>query len=459
MNIPPRPLTSCAIALSLGAVAQAHAEGFVEDAQARLSLRNHYYNSDNRGSGSAPRQEEWGQGFNLNLQSGFTTGTVGFGIDALALLGVRLDGGGRAGDNASSVTRNPSARAGQGNMFPVDSDNAAVDQFSSLGLTAKLRVSKTEARLGTLQPRLPVVMYNDGRLLPQTFEGAQVTSKEFDNLSLTAGQLNRAKGRASSDKTALSMGGAQKNADTQAFNFAGLDYQLSKDLLAQYYFGNLEDFYQQHFLGLTHKLILGSGSLKSDLRYWYSDADGKNASAQGRDEGYLAAGYYGENSAGAALTRGEVDNRTWSALFTYSLGGHSLGLGYQAVEGNSNFPFINQGDVHPGSSGALTYLITDRQLANFSRAGERTWLAQYDYDFVSIGVPGLTASLAYLKGTDVQSANGELSEWERDFALSYVTQSGPLKGLGVTWKNAAYRSEVVSGVDQNRLILSYSISL
>ncbi|MNP44648.1 Porin-like protein NicP precursor [compost metagenome] len=59
----------------------------------------------------------------------------------------------------------------------------------------------------------------------------------------------------------------------------------------------------------------------------------------------------------------------------------------------------------------------------------------------------------------MQSANGELSEWERDFALSYVTQSGPLKGLGVTWKNAAYRSEVVSGVDQNRLILSYSISL
>lgn len=459
MKTPQHMLIGSTLALSLGTVAEVNAEGFVDDAQVKLSMRNLYYNSDNRGSASAPRQEEWGQGFNLNLQSGFTTGTVGFGVDALAVLGIRLDGGGRAGDNASNVTRNPSARAGQGNMFPVDSDNNAVDQFSSLGLTAKARVSNTEARLGTLQPKLPVVMSNDSRLLPQTFEGGQITSKEFDNLVINAGQLKRAKGRASSDNTALSMSGAQKKADSQAFNFAGFDYQLSKDLLAQYYFGNLDDFYNQHFLGLTHKLSLGAGSLKSDLRYWYSDADGKNASAQGRNDGYLASGYYGKNAAGAALTRGEVDNQTWSALFTYSLSGHSLGLGYQAVQGDSNFPFINQGDVHPGSSGAGTYLITDRQIGNFTRAGERTWLAQYDYDFAAAGIPGLTTTLVYLKGTNAKSSSGDLGEWERDFTLSYVTQSGPLKGVAFAWRNAAFRSEIASGVDQNRLIISYSISL
>ncbi|MNR38447.1 hypothetical protein D3C85_1565530 [compost metagenome] len=56
--------------------------------------------------------------------------------------------------------------------------------------------------------------------------------------------------------------------------------------------------------------------MKSDLRYWYSDADGKNASVQGRNDGYLAFGYYGKTATGAALTRGEVETQTWITLFT-----------------------------------------------------------------------------------------------------------------------------------------------
>ena len=433
------------LAVALGVIAQqASAAGFIEDSKATLGLRNFYINQDTRNA-DANTQEEWGQGFQFNYISGYTEGTVGFGVDALGLLGVKLDSGkGRHG--------NPDSSKYGGTVFPTDENGRAVDDFSSLGLTGKVRISKTEARIGTLQPKLPVVTFNDGRLLPQTFEGGQITSAEIDNLTLIGGQLEHAKGRNSSNDEGLSIGGAN-NAKTGQFSntfyYAGADYKISKDLLAQYYYGNLEDFYQQHFLGLTHNWAIGPGALKSDLRYFHSDSDGANGSASGRADGYVSTGYYGNG-----VTKGEVDNDTWSALFTYSLGGHALSAGYQQVEGDSAFPFLNQGD------GATAYLITDRQIGKFLSAGERTRLAEYAYDYSQVGVPGLKATVTYLSGDNIDSAAGEQKEWERDFRLDYVLQEGALKGLGVSWRNATLRGNTsAADQDENRLILSYSLPI
>ena len=436
---------SLPLAIALGLIAQqAGAAGFVEDSKATLGLRNFYINQDTRNQ-DANTQEEWGQGFQFNYTSGYTEGTVGVGVDALGLLGVKLDSG-------KGRHYNPDSKKYSGTVFPTDSDGRAEDQFSSLGLTGKVRLSKTEARLGTLQPKLPVVTFNDGRLLPQTFEGGQITSSEIDNLTLIGGQLEHAKGRSSSSNEGLSIGGAN-NAKTgqfsNQFRFAGGDYKIGKDLLAQYYYGNLEDFYQQHFLGLTHNWAIGPGALKSDLRYFHSSSDGKNGNAAGRAEGYKSSGYW---EAGDA-NRGEVDNDTWSALFTYTLGSHALSAGYQQVEGDSAFPFLNQGD------GATAYLITDRQIGKFLSSGERTWLAEYAYDFSKVGVPGLKAVATYLSGDNIQAAGGEQKEWERDFRLDYALQDGPLKGLGFSWRNASLRGNAAADQDENRLIVSYSLPL
>lgn len=439
--------STLALAISLAAIThQATAAGFIEDGKASLGLRNFYINADQR-HGGGTTQAEWGQGFIFNYQSGYTAGTVGVGVDALGLLGVKLDSGkGRHG--------NPTSNNYGGIVFPTDENGRAVDDFSSLGLTGKVRISKTEARLGTLQPKLPVVTFNDGRLLPQTFEGGQITSSEINGLTLTGGQLEHAKGRNSSDARGLSIGGAN-NAKTgqfsNAFYFAGSDYKVTDNLLAQYYFGNLEDFYQQHFLGLTHNWALPLGALKTDLRYFNSTSDGKNASAAGRAQGYRSSGYW---AAGAAdPDRYEVDNQTWSALFTYSLSGHALSAGYQQVSGDSAFPFLNQGD------GATAYLITDRQIGKFLSAGERTWLAEYAYDFANAGIPGLKASVTYLSGSHIDAAANDRKEWERDFRLDYALQNGPLKGLGFSWRNATLRSNVATDLDENRLIVSYSVPL
>ncbi len=424
---------------------QATAAGFIEDSKAALTLRNFYIDQNNKNTTNSNNEtREWGQGFLFNYQSGFTAGTVGFGLDAIALVGIKLDSG---GDDSTPRSRAPGA------LFPKERDGSAVDNYGKAGVTAKARISKTELRIGTLQPKLPVINFNDGRLLPQTFEGAQITSAEIDGLTLTFGQLESTKTRSSTDDIALRIGGADsflgKPADSNTFIFAGGDYKITKDLTAQYYYGSLEDFYKQHFLGLTHNLALPAGALKTDLRYFNSGADGKNNSDAGRSEGYKSSGYWKAGDRHA----GEVDNTTWSALFTYSLSGHAISAGYQQVSSGSAFPFVSQGD------GATAYLITDRQIGKFASAGERTWLAEYGYDFASAGIPGLKATVTYLSGSNIDATASDRKEWERDLRLDYTLQDGALKGLGFSWRNASFRSNVATDIDENRFIVSYSLPL
>ena len=439
--------STLALAVTLAALAnQATAAGFIEDSKATLGLRNFYFDRDDKNTANSNNEaSEWGQGFIFNYQSGYTEGTVGFGLDAIGLVGIKLDSG---GDSSTPRSRAPGA------LFPLESDGSAVDNYGKAGVTAKARLSKTELRIGTLQPKLPVINFNDGRLLPQTFEGAQVTSAEIDGLTLTAGQLESTKTRSSTDDIALRIGGAAsfqgKAADSNEFIYAGGDYKITKDLTAQYYYGNLEDFYKQHFLGLTHNLALPVGALKTDLRYFNSGSDGKNGSLAGRTEGYKSSGFWRAGDS----KNGEVDNNTWSALFTYSLSGHALSAGYQQVSGNSAFPFVSQGD------GATAYLITDRQIGKFASAGERTWLAEYAYDFASAGIPGLKATVTYLSGSNIDAADSDRKEWERDFRVDYTLQEGALKGLGLSWRNATFRGNTsAADQDENRLIVSYSLPL
>ncbi|MDH2081768.1 MULTISPECIES: OprD family porin [Pseudomonas] len=443
--------STLALAVAVGVMAQqAGAAGFIEDSKATLGLRNFYINTDNRDGAGANKNEEWGQGFDLRFISGYTQGTVGFGLDAIGLLGIRLDSGG--GTNGNSGT------AYGGTVFPSESNGKAVDNFSSLGLTAKAKISQTELKLGTLQPKLPVIVTNDGRLLPQTWQGGQITSGEIKDLTLVGGQIEAVKGRNSSNNENLSIGGANSRGtafrDSNKFIYAGGDYKITKDLTAQYYYGNLEDFYKQHFLGLVHNWSIGPGVLKSDLRYFNSSDDGKN----GTDSAYYSSGNY----TGFRNGRGEVDNNLYSGLFLYTVAGHTFGGGYQVSNGSSDFPWLNQGD------GSSNYTITDMQIQKFGRAGEKTWQARYSYDFAKVGVPGLTAGVVYLKGDSIDTVgtNGResasnRSEWERDFTIGYVVPEGPFKNVGLMWKNAVWRTDLPNtrSQDENRLIVSYSIPL
>ncbi len=80
------------LGLSLIGVPCAQAD-FIADSKGSLEARNFYFNRDFRQEGARDKAEEWAQGFLLRLESGYTAGTVGFGLDALGMAGFKLDSG------------------------------------------------------------------------------------------------------------------------------------------------------------------------------------------------------------------------------------------------------------------------------------------------------------------------------------------------------------------------------
>lgn len=445
--------STLALAVAFGVLAQqAGAAGFLEDSKASISSRTLYFDNDFRESGSANNNRETATGLKFDYISGFTQGTVGFGLDLQGVMGIHLDGGRGHHPDGSSIV-------------PSDSDGSAVSSWSRGGANAKARFSKTELKVGNaLAPNLPILVSNDGRLLPQAFEGGILTSKDLDSVTFTAGQLTRSIGRASSNWTDLSVAGGTEGSNE--FRFAGADWKVTKDLTLQYYFANLEDYYKQHFLGLVHVYqIADNQSFKTDLRYFDSSSDGQNGSG--------GAGYSFSNNSGYAKNTGEVDNKTWSAMFTYTLGGSAFLVGHQQVGDDGGMVFLNQGNVtkngtnrSEGNGGASFYLFTDSMINGFNRAGTNTTFGQYSYDFAKVGVPGLKAAIAYLHADDIKGRENtvnegrEFSEWERDMRVDYVIQSGPLKGFGTTVRHGTYRGDNdllgSANTDQTRLIFNYT---
>jgi hypothetical protein len=387
--------------------AQAQAE-FIKDSKADLELKNYYFNRDYREDAGQSKREEWAQGFILNLKSGFTEGTLGFGVDAVGMLGVKLDS---SPDRSGSglLSRDNDAEPGKPSYA-----KRAHDEYSKLGVTGKMRLAKSELRSGYLLPDLPTLQPNTSRLFPQTFRGTQLTSADIKDLSLTGGQIDRTKQRESTDYEDMgltSQSGAYKSAKSDQFRFIGGDYKLMPNLVLTYHFAQLEDIYQQHYVGR------------------YFDAD----------------------KAGAGLA-GQVDNRALSTRIAYSYKGHSLGGGYQEQFGDTPFTYVD---------GTNTYLFSEYQLSNFSQTNERVWHARYDFDFAVLGVPGLTFSTRWAKGDQAQVLGfaGEGREWERDIDMGYVFQSGALKGVSLRWRNGFSKANYLRDMNENRVILGYTVAL
>ena len=391
--------------------------GFIEDSTATLQARNYYFSrdySDIRGPEQS-KAEEWAQGFILNFKSGYTPGPVGFGLDAIGQLGIKLDSG--------------RGRVNTG-LLPVQGDGEAADEYSRLGVAAKMRLSKTELKVGELQPNLPVLVFSDIRLLPPTYQGASITSSEIAGLTLQGGHLTSTslRNEAGDDKMQAMLGHKpQRQASSDAFNYAGGDYAFNanRTTLSAWY-AQLEDIYDQRFFGLRHSEPLGDWVLGANIGYYDASEDGKELI-------------------------GEIDNQAFFSLLSAKRGGHTFFIGYQAIYGDSAFPRVFA-NVSPLGNEVPTF--------EFASADERSWQARYDYDFAALGVPGLVASTRYITGDNVDTGLGyEGKDWERDLDISYAVQSGTLKGLGVRVRNVTARSNYRTDIDENRLILSYTWTL
>ncbi|MGY2291731.1 OprD family porin [Pseudomonas sp. SDO528_S397] len=405
-------LATAVASLALPAMAEEH--GFLGDASANLNLRNFFLNRNftnlTKAQGGA---QEWTQSFILDAKSGFTQGTVGLGIDVLGKYSLKLDGGRGTGGTQ---------------LLPLDHDGRPADSFGRLGVAFKARISRTELKVGEWMPTLPILRSDDGRSLPQTLRGGQLTSKEIDGLTLYAGQFRANSPRDDSSMTDLSMFG--KPAFTSdRFNFQGGEYSFNdKHTQVGVWNAQLKDIYRQQYLNLTHSQPLGDWTLGANLGFFY-----------GKDDGSARAG--------------QLSNKTWSGLFSARYGGHTLYVGLQKLTGDSAWMRVN------GASGGT--LANDSYNASYENAREQSWQLRHDYNFVVLGLPGLTLMNRYISGSNVHTgAITDGKEWGRESELGYTVQSGAFKSLSLRWRNSSLRRTFGNNeFDENRLIVSYPLNL
>jgi hypothetical protein len=410
-----------------------NAEGFVEGSSLNLNARNYYMNRNRLQH--TDDNIEWGQGFLGLFESGYTQGTVGFGVDAHAMLGLKLDGGGGT-DNSS--------------ILPVsDGNGKAPGSFSTAGGTLKMRAFDTELKAGDLFLANPVIAGGETRMLPQTFRGVSLTNHSFDGWMIEGGQASFTKPYNQSGHTRIgtSYGSLADGDESKHLNWAGVAWSGLPGLTSSLYASELKDIWNQYYYDL-------------DYTYALNDLVSLNPGLHA---------YHTQDTGDALL--GHIDNNTYSLHFTVGVGNHSVTAAYQRVNGNTPFDYISQGDS--------VYLDNSQQYSDFNGPNERSWKLKYAYDFVGLGLAGLTSAVSYSQGeldlTKVDpdspgyaswySADGKNARhWERDIDLKYVVQGGKAKNLALRLQWATNRGGNGYGVldqdtDEYRVIVDYPLNV
>ena len=416
------------------------AEGFIEGSHLDVMARNYYFNRNQLLPGVRDMRE-WGQGFVGKFESGFTQGTVGFGLDAYAMLGLKLDGGGGTAGTSILPINSPSK---DGYDY-----GKAHDSFSSAGASVKVRAFDTVLRAGDLFLTNPVIAGGETRMLPQTFRGVSLTNTSVDNLMLEGGQASFTKPYNQSGHRRIDTfyGALPDGRDSRHLNWAGAVWTPVEGLSTSVYGAELKDIWNQYYFNLDYTWQLNDlVSLNPGLNYYHTQ------------------------DTGDALL-GNIDNNTYSLHFTVNVGYHAVTAVYQRVNGNTPFDYINQGDS--------IYLDNSQIYSDFNGPNERSWKLKYAYDFAGVGVPGLTASASYSKGElDLTKADANSSgygswysedgknaqHWERDVDLAYAFQEGQFKDLSVRLRWASHRgsqgySAVDNDIDEYRVIVDYPVNI
>ncbi|RWU25014.1 outer membrane porin, OprD family [Pseudomonas alkylphenolica] len=413
-----------ALALTALFAPKVFALGLIDESQATLTTRNFYLERDYRSDVGQDKAQEWAQGFIFRFKSGYSQGNQGYGLDVLGLSGFKLD---------SSPSRTGT------DLLPVSrTDGRAADEYSELGLTGKLRYSKTDLKAGTLDDVfIPFVFASQSRLLPQTFRGAALVSNEWENLTLRGTWFDRTNKRNSTDYEPLSLAAPNQRFNAKAQSdqatFLAVEYHPKNLYQARFYHGDIQDLYRMEYADFKRSWPIGSDVFTTDFRGFYAYEDG-------------------------SAKAGDVDYQNLTSTFTYQTGAHLFNLGYQHAGGDTAMPYLAGTEILVLSE----YLMS----SDFVSANEKAWQAKYVYDFAGLGTPGLKTTLRYMKGYDIKLperlGGSGLSESEKHIEVSYVIQSGsPLAGLNFRARYSIYRNDFASTAsmrDENQLRLNVDYS-
>lgn len=391
--------------------------GFIQDDRFSLNLRNFYFDRHF----SDPKSKDvgsWSQGITARYESGYTDSIVQVGVDASVKYAFRLNH-----HNEERPDTN----------FPYDFEqNKLAKDYSKYGLTLKLKYKNTDLKIGELSPKTPVVYIDDARQLPTSYAGILLESSDVKDLKITAGRITRINARNDDHYEKLSLYTAGPRYESNGLNLIGLDYSILPNLKTSYWFGQLEDIYQQNYFGLSYNKDFSDFKIKLDSSYFYNRADGKEL-------------------------YGKIDSQAVGLMGSLFHGGHFFNLGIQKNMGESIFPTLAGYPPQP-------FLQAWSNVA-FIQPEEFIWHFTYVYDFKDVGINGLKTRMSYHHGDHIKRVGlSNNKETEKIIGLVYSVPTGKLKGLGFEWRytetDVKYGAghNPGNGFKENRLITTYTIN-
>jgi hypothetical protein len=271
------------------------------------------------------------------------------------------------------------------------------------------------------------------RLLPQTYRGISLESKDIKNFELQGAFIDKVNQRDSTNYENIkisAVNGRFKSAETNGLYYAGGYYNVSPALRLGLFYLDVNNLYDQMTTGFLYKWDINPQTRLSSYLHYY----------RSRDEGQAKAGL--------------VDNDLYHAHFELKRQNHKFIFGTFQHFGETAFPYLTGGE---------TGLLIDTWPGEFLNPKEKAYSFRYEYDFKDY-VPGLRFMTRYTMGRNIYAPNlggTDLKERETDFDISYTVQTGWLKNLSLRARYAIYDNNMlatanIKPVNETRINIDYT---
>jgi hypothetical protein len=405
----------------------------IDDAKFKIDLRSV---SDSQSVDKGTKRHAWTTDMQASLESGFTSGLVGFGADVAPFVGTRIDGTANAGNMAHVLPDGHSAN-----------DRAWV----YLGkYDVKARVGDTVVKYGLQRVSNPVLESKDNRGLPPTFRGVTLTSAITPSLNVEAGDFDAVIGRGRSTLKGLSTEYA--GTPFKRIAYAGANWDYSETGSLSVYVDQASDVWNQAYASLTQSV-------------------GDLAAVQWTG----AASFYLTHDQGASL-QGPIQSKAYSLSLSAAHGPVTIMAGYQRVLSDQFFDDVND-------AWGIT-MVNAVAAADYNAPHEQSAQLRIVVDGASLGAPGLKLISWIMAGWGTDGRNGagqHASPDDPQYTLywvngrpaagnhqeigafpSYTVQGGRFKGAKFSFLGCGYKVSTRypdSGIHEYKLQLDMPIKV
>ncbi|WP_445115346.1 OprD family outer membrane porin [Acinetobacter sp. WZC-1] len=373
-----------------------------ENIEAEILLRNLYAERDARDN--QPDRGSWSQGITAKLKG---SQQVASDLDVLFTGSVQY---------AQRLSQDKHLND---MILPFDTENQKqAENYNKVAGSIGLKYQQHQLSWGEQWLDTPLATTDYSRQLVTIYDGVVYKGKFPHNTELEMGRINKFSPRNEGKFRKLSV----KNTDSDGLNYVDVNVDATQKTRLNLYYGNLIDLYDQFSVGLQYQQNYADFLLTSKFRFYSSQESG--------DE-----------------KLGNVDSQYYGFLQELNYGAHTFGMGYQKLEGDTDFPMLD------GAVPVLDYINWTQ--GTFNRAGEASVHLIYRHNLDRL-VPGLNFAVKYINGDDFSTQNRQdARESQMDFILNYKVQQGMFKGLAFQWLNINYRNNFGGDYSENRVITTY----